>query len=288
VLLILYLEDSMEEQNAPIKEGTVQQLDSLKHTTKNGVEYWFARDFQQLLAYADWGNFLNAVEKAKVACSTIGIEISNHFGDTTRMIALGHGAKREVPDIALTKLACFLIAMNAESSKIAVAQSQNYFANQTYKQELFDKLTETQKRTLVRDRVKSRNIDLNKTADSAGVINWALFTEAGYQGLYGGLGSKQVKTKKGISEKETILDCIGHEELAIHEFRLTQTKAKLIRDSVKGDYEARKTHNEVSRKIRDTIKEIGGTMPEDLPAETSLKQLQKANKIVKTLPKNTP
>jgi DNA-damage-inducible protein D len=273
----------MEKSNNELENRTIKLLDTLKHKTDKGIEFWYAREIQPLLEYSDWENFNNVIDKAKVSCSTIKIDPDIHFVNAKRSVKLAKGAKRETDDIALTRLACYLIAMNAESSKPAIAESQHYFAGQTYKQELFDKLTETQKRLIVRDRVKDRNKELGGTAKDAGVSNWALFQEAGHQGLYGGLGTKKVKEKKDIPEKESLLDCIGHEELAIHEFRITQTNAKLKREKTKGDYNARETHREVGREVRNTIKKIGGTMPEDLPAEPSIKRVKKLKEI-KELP----
>lgn len=277
----------MDEDKVAIKQNTMRQLDSLKHNTQDDVDFWFARDLEKLLGYVDWGNFLNAIQKAKIACSGVGVDPCNHFGDTTRMVSLGSGAKRSIEDVALTRYACYLIAMNAEPSKPAVADAQTYFAIQTRRQELSDQQTEGQKRLMLRDRVKDANNHLGTAAKEAGVQNWALFQDAGYRGLYGGFGVSQLKEKKGISSKEELLDCVGRTELAANEFRITQTEQKLSRKQIKGDNAARETHREVAKEVRNTIQKIGGTMPEDLPREPSIKQLKKLEETKELPPSST-
>ena len=275
----------MSENEIVLKQHTIKLLDSLKSNTENGVEFWFARDIQKMLGYSDWGNFQNAIEKAKVACDGVGINHCYHFGDTTRMIALGKNATRQVDDIALTRYACYLIAQNADPTKPEIADAMTYFAIQTRRQELTDQQTETQKRIVLRNRVKEANHHLFDAAKEAGVKHYGSFNDAGYKGLYGGFSVDDLKQKKGVSNKEDYLDNIGRAELAANEFRITQTEQKLNHNNIKGEMPAIETHREVAKEVRNTIKKIGGTMPEDLPREESIKKLKKVKQnTIKELP----
>jgi len=259
-------------------ENTINSFDSIKKKTPDGIDFWLARELQDLLGYADWDNFKNVIDKAKMTCESTGNEIHHHFGDTTHMIALGKGGKRNVDDVALTRYACYLIAMNGDSSKPQIAEAQTYFAIQTRRQELTDQLGEAEKRLALRDRVKNANVHLTSAAKDCGVTNWAFFQNAGYQGLYGGLGVAEIKQKKGISAKESLLDRIDRAELAANEFRITQTEQKLLRDQIKGERAATDTHREVGAEVRKTIQKIGGITPEELPAASSIKELEKAKR----------
>lgn len=273
------------EDNNIIEQKTKHLLDELKRTTDEGQEFWLAREIQKLLGYSEWRSFSeDAIGRAKSSCASFGGTISNHFVHMHKMVSLGSGSSRNVEDIILSRYACYLIAMNGDPRKPEIAGAQAYFAIQTRKQELFDQLTEAQKRLALRNRVKKANRFLGEAAKGAGVRNWPLFQDAGYRGLYGGLGVRQLKEKKGIPNNEDLLDCIGRMELAENEFRITQTEAKLIRKQIKGDVAARQTHNEVAKVIRKSIQEIGAPVPENLPREVSIKQLQKVTNSLKELP----
>jgi DNA-damage-inducible protein D len=245
---------------------------------EDGVEFWCARDLQNLLEYAKWDNFLEVVQKAKVACAGSGQRVENHFADVGRMVPIGSGAEREVDDIRLTRYACYLIAQNGDARKAPVAFAQTYFAIQTRRQEIADDalatytpLSEDEKRVLLRDEIKEHNKNLASAAKSAGVVqpmDFAIFQTHGYKGLYGGLDRVGIQRRKGLRAKQNVLDHMGSTELAANLFRATQTEEKLRRDNTKGKDAANATHFEVGRKVRDTIREIGGTMPENLaPAE---------------------
>ena len=264
-----------DKDNAIAMKSTIRTLGNIKRTTNKGVEFWLARELQELLGYSKWDNFKGAIERAKMACASVGDELCHHFADTSNMMALGKGAERKIDDVALTRYACYLIAMNGDPSKPEIAAAQTYFAIQTRKQELSDQQTESQKRLMLRDRVKDANKHLSGAAKEAEVQHWGLFQDAGYRGLYGGLGLNQLKEKKGIPSKEDLLDCVGRAELAANEFRITQTEQQLSRKQIKGDRAARETHREVAQEVRNTIKKIGGTMPEELPRESSIKKLKK-------------
>ena len=245
---------------------------------EDDVEFWCARDLQDLLGYAKWDNFLEVIQKAKVACAGSGQLVENHFADAGRMVPIGSGAERQVDDIRLTRYACYLTAQNGDARKAPVAFAQTYFAIQTRRQEIVDDdlaaytpLSEDQKRVFLRDEIKEHNKNLASAAKNAGVVqplDFAIFQTHGYKGLYGGLDRLGIQRRKGLRAKQNILDHMGSTELAANLFRATQTEEKLRRDDIKGKEAANAAHFEVGRKVRDTIREIGGAVPENLaPAE---------------------
>ncbi|MBI4823662.1 MAG: DNA damage-inducible protein D [Nitrospirae bacterium] len=255
----------------------IRQLDNARKSTKNGGEYWMGRDIQQILGYSSWENFQKVIQKARMACESTGIDPNDHFLDTMKMVLIGSGAQRKKGDYFLTRYACYLIAMNGDSSKPEIGIAQTYFAIQTRRQEKYDKLTADERRLQLRERVKNANLSLTSTAQNAGVQKYALFHSAGYRGLYE-MGLAEIKQKKNIPSKEDLLDCAGRTELAANEFRITQTEEKLIRDSINNERGAINTHQKVGAEVRATIKKLGGTMPEDLPAEESIKKLTSKRK----------
>ena len=248
-------------------------LDASMRVTPKGNPFWYGRDVMEILSYLRWENFTEVVGKAILACDNSGKFSSNHFRYMTEMIEAGKGAKKKRENVALSRYACYLIAMNGDSSKPEVATAQTYFAVQTHKQEVEQALTDQQRRLMLRDRVKDANKKLFGAAQAAGVKRFGIFQDAGYKGLYGGLGRDDIKRVKGIGEADDLLDCIDREELAANEFRITQTEAKLKRDGVQGEEKATTTHFAVGAKVRQTIKDIQGTMPEKLPAAPSIKKL---------------
>lgn len=283
--------------NASMKDDTIERLisrfEDKAQVDDNGVEFWDARALQDLLGYAKWDSFLDVVEKAKDACRGSGQVPENHFADVRKMVSIGSGAEREVPDIRLTRYACYLIAQNGDSRKKSIAFAQTYFAIQTRRQEVQDDdasqygpLSEDQKRLLLRDEIKEHNTKLASAAKGAGVIeplDFAIFQNFGYQGLYGGLDRRGIQRRKGLRSKQNILDYMGSTELAANLFRATQTEEKLRRDRVKGKESANATHYEVGRKVRQAIKDIGGTMPEALPpAEDIVKVGRRLKKAIRS------
>lgn len=259
-------------------------FESIKNINEYNEECWYARDLQEVLEYKKWGNFKKVIEKAKEACNNSKINVSDHFADVGKMIDLAKGAKREIDDIMLSRYACYLIVQNADPRKEAVALGQTYFAVQTRKQEIqedddFDELTEDDKRLSIRNELRHHNKKLVEAARDAGVkssIEYAIFQNYGYKGLYGGLDAKGIKAKKGLERNQKILDHMGSTELAANLFRATQTEEKLRRDNIKGKDNANNTHYEVGKIVRKTIKELGGTMPEELPTpEKSINEIKK-------------
>lgn len=270
-----------------LTKKTMSLFESIKHFDENGTEYWTARSLWKILEYTEYRHFLPVIEKAKIACENSGQRIENHFEDILEMVEIGSGAERPVESVKLSRYACYLILQNADPSKTIVAQGQTYFAIQTRiaevqqmkeYQELSD---EEEKRLFLRTELQKHNSQLASAAKDAGVIDsrdYAIFQNYGYQGLYGGMTAKDIHAKKGLKKSQKILDHMGSTELAANLFRATQTEEKLRRENIKGKQKANMTHYEVGAKVRQTIKELGGTMPEDLPTVENIKQIEKKKK----------
>ncbi len=260
-----------------------QIFEDIKHINDDGQEYWLARELQTVLDYTQWRRFSDTIERAKLACKNSGFAIDDHFADVGKMVDIGSGAEREVDDVMLSRYACYLIVMNGDPRKEVIALGQSYFAVKTRQQELIDnyeELTEDQKRLAIRNEMKRHNTALANAAHDAGVIDpkdYAIFQNKGYQGLYGGLGAKDIHRRKGLKKTQNILDHMGSTELAANLFRATQTEEKLRRENVRGKEKANQTHYDVGRKVRKTIEELGGVMPENLPTpEKSIDQIKRA------------
>ncbi|MCF6352511.1 MAG: DNA damage-inducible protein D [Cyclobacteriaceae bacterium] len=267
-----------------MKDNTI--FEQTKHTNEIGQKYWSAREFYTILEYIKWDKFLNVIKKAEKACENSGQEPNDHFPRVENMVQIGSGAKRNIGDIQLSRYACYLIIQNADPSKEVVALGQTYFAVQTRKQEVleenFEKLHKKEdKRLFLRKEMAEHNKQLADAARKAGVIQpweYAVFQNHGYMGLYNGLGAKDIHAKKGLKKSQNILDHMGSTELAANLFRATQTEEKLKRENIKGKQNANKTHFEVGQKVRKTIEELGGTMPENLPVEKSIKKIESEKK----------
>ena len=264
----------MQEHTSP--------FDAIRRIDEAGNEYWSARDLGKLLGYTRFDKFLPAIERAKKACEQSGQAVSDHMSRTGHMIATGKGAKRPAEDYELSRYACYLIVENADPSKPIVALGQTYFAVQTRRQELAEELAlsalpEEQKRLIFRSEMAIFNTRLSQAAQIAGVIeplDFATFQDHGYRGLYNGLRENDIHAHKGLAPDQKILDFMGSEELASNIFRAAQTDAKLRRDQVKDKEQANATHYQVGREVREAIKRIGGTMPEDLPTpEKSIQEV---------------
>lgn len=263
---------------------TESLFESIRHTNEYGQEFWYARELQIALEYKQWRRFCNVIDKAKIACEQANNAVSDHFADVGKIVSAGATTKN-IGDIQLSRYACYLIVQNGDPRKKVIALGQTYFAVKTRQQELiehYDDLTENQKRLAIRKEMAEHNKMLVAAAKDAGVessLDYAIFQNYGYMGLYGGLKAQDIKEKKGLKKSQNILDHMGYEELAANLFRATQTEAKLRRDNIQGKYEANQTHYEVGKKVRDTIKDLGGTMPEDLPTpEKSIQQIEREEK----------
>ncbi|MBU0765887.1 MAG: DNA damage-inducible protein D [Bacteroidetes bacterium] len=259
-------------------------FEQIKKLDENKNEYWTARELSKVLEYSEYRHFKPVIDRAKEACKNSGYNISDHYEDILGMVSIGSGAEREVNDVKLSRYACYLIVQNADPAKEIVALGQTYFAVQTRLREIqqmqmYQQLkTEEEKRLFLRKEMYDHNKQLAEAAKNAGVIepvDYAIFQNHGYMGLYGGLDAKGIHQKKGLKKSEAILDHMGSTELAANLFRATQTEEKLKRENIKGKQKANQTHFEVGKKVRKTIRELGGTMPENLPVADSINKLTK-------------
>ncbi len=273
-----------------ISKQTLSVFEQIRQTDENGNEFWAARQLAKALEYTDFRNFLSVIEKAKEACKNSRQEVGYHIVEFNEEITHGKGAVQVYQSYKLSRYACYLVVQNADPSKEVVALGQTYFAVQTRLQEIrqmdeYNRLsTEDEKRLFLRNELAKHNLQLAAAAKDAGVIepiDYAIFQNHGYKGLYGGLDAKAIHAKKGLKKSQQILDHMGSTELAANLFRATQTEEKLKREKIQGKQKANKTHFEVGKKVRQTIEEIGGTMPENLPTEESIKKLE--NTTIKKL-----
>jgi len=267
-----------------IAKSPVKQFESLRNLSDEGAEFWSARELQTVLDYSEWRKFEQVIKKAITACKTSGYETEDHFVQLDKMVKIGSGAARKIKDYQLSRYACYLIVQNADANKQVIAQGQTYFAIQTRRQELeddarFKQLSEDEKRIALREELAKHNKHLAAAAKDAGVesgLDYAIFQNHGYKGLYGGLDNKAIHQHKGLKKSQKILDHMGSTELAANLFRATQTEEKLKRDNIKGKTQANQTHHDVGAKVRQTIKELGSTLPENLPTpKDNVKTLEK-------------
>src|ERR1043165_9031258 len=240
-------------------------FERIKRVSPKGHEFWSARDLARALEYTDFRNFLAVISKARDACATSGHAVADHIVEINEMVPIGSGAQRELQDWALSRYACYLVIQNADPSKPLVALGQTYFAVQTRRQELADDvaLKEDKTRLLLRAEMKKHNNNLAGGGKRSGVgqpLDYAIFMDHGYRGLYGGLGMRDIHERKRLKLKQHVLDHMGSTELAANLFRATQTEEKLRRENVRNKGHANRIHHEVGRKVRKTIHELGGTM----------------------------
>jgi DNA-damage-inducible protein D len=267
-----------------LSNNSLSVFEQIKNTDENGNEFWLARQLAKALDYTDFRNFTGVIEKAAEACKNSGYDIVEHIVEANEVLTAGQGAKHTYPSFKLSRYACYLIVQNADPSKEVVALGQTYFAVQTRIQEIqqmdaYNKLsTEEEKRIFLRTEMSKHNTYLAAAAKNAGVqdgLDYAIFQNHGYAGLYGGLDAKGIHKKKNLKKSQHILDHMGSTELAANLFRATQTEEKLRNENIQGKQKANQIHYDVGKKVRQTIKEIGGTMPENLPVEESIKTVQK-------------
>ncbi|MFP3837921.1 DNA damage-inducible protein D [Prevotella intermedia] len=282
------------DMSTRLTKKTMSLFESIKHVDKNNIEYWTSRTLWKVLEYTEYRHFLPVIDKAKLACKNSGQRIEDHFEDILEMVEIGSGAERSVDSVKLSRYACYLIVQNADPSKTIVAQGQTYFAIQTRIAEVqqmseYQTLTdEEEKRLFLRTEMLKHNSLLASAAKDAGVIDnrdYAIFQNWGYKGLYGGMTANDIHLCKGLKKSQKILDHMGSTELAANLFRATQTEEKLRRENIKGKQHANKTHYEVGAKVRQTIKELGGTMPEELPTVESIKTVEKKKRKLLDFPK---
>lgn len=274
------LSKSLNEEEA--NNYTESLFESIKHIDENGEEFWYARELQIALEYGQWRRFNEVIERARISCENSQVSVHEHFADVGKSSPMPNGGERIINDYKLSRYACYLIVQNSDPRKKVIALGQTYFAVKTRQQELienFDDLTEDKKRLAIRNEMIAHNKSLAEAAQMAGVEtarDYAIFQNKGYQGLYGGLGAKEIHERKGLKKSQKILDHMGSTELAANLFRATQTDEKLRRENIVGKTAANQTHYEVGKKVRQTIAELGGTMPEDLPTPSkSIQQIEK-------------
>lgn len=273
----------MKEEN--ILLSISNDFESIKKIDENGVEFWEARELMPILGYIKWQNAEDVIARAAKACINSGQDVDNHFTDVSKMVKIGSDSVRKVGDWKLDRYACYLIAQNGDSKKTEIALAQTYFAVQTRKQEIFEQLSETDKRLFIRGEVTDENKKLFSTAIRAGVKKFGSFNDAGYLGLYG-MRLRDIENKKGIKKGE-LLDRAGKTELAANLFRITQTDEKIQNDDIRGDEQASRAHFMVGGKVRQTIKDIGGTTPENLEPERHIKEIKSEKKrVLKSMGKN--
>lgn len=271
--------------NYSIDDLLKSPFEKIKRISEDGYEYWSARDLYKLLEYSEYRHFLPVIDKVKEALISLNEDIENHIEDMLDMVEIGSGATRELDSLKLSRFACYIAVQNADPSKTNVALGQAYFAIKTRQKELLEEeekrliqSEEDSKRLLLREQMKTHNKQLAEAAKDAGInepIDYAIFQNYGYKGLYGGLDRQAIHKRKGLKKSQDILDHMGSTELAANLFRATQTEEKLRRENIKGKMKANQTHYEVGKKVRQTIEELGGTMPEDLPTAESIKRLER-------------
>lgn len=270
--------------------GIAAPFERIRRYDDAGMEFWSSRELAQVLGYEDYRNFISVLEKARIACENSGITATDHFVDVTDMIEIGKGGRREVATVLLSRYACYLVVQNADPRKEIVAHGQTYFALQTRRQELADEQGEDKRRLLLRSEVRRHNVQLADAAKDAGVIRpieYAIFQNHRYMGLYGGMKEKDIHQHKGLKKSQKILDHMGSTELAANLFRATQTEEKLRRENIQGKTAANRTHYEVGAKVRQTIKDLGGVMPEELPAAESIKKVENRQRKLNATPEDT-
>jgi DNA-damage-inducible protein D len=261
----------------PAPTGGGSPFEQIRRTNASGGEFWSSREFAQVLGYTDYRNFEQVIQKARLACFNSGQKMEDHFVDVTELIEIGKGGQRAVRTVFLSRYAGYLIVQNADPAKEIVALGQSYFAVQTRRQEIAQLSSEEERRLLLRREMKLHNVKLAGVAKGAGVVtplDYAIFQNHGYQGLYGGLSAQDIRDRKHLDKGKDILDHMGSTELAANLFRATQTEEKLKRDRVTGKQQAYETHRQVGARVRQTIRELGGTMPENLPAAESIKRVE--------------
>ncbi|WP_296820879.1 DNA damage-inducible protein D [Thiobacillus sp.] len=254
-----------------------QSFENLKQVNDHGAEYWSARDLQPLLGYSQWRRFEDAINRAITSCEQSGNNPEHHFAGAGKPITGGKGAVQVVQDYQLSRFACYLIAQNGDPRKPEIAQAQKYFAIQTRRQELSEQLASDMERLELRKQTSEEFKALSGAARQAGVQNrmFGIFHDAGYKGLYGGLGNEQIKTRKGVPAKEQLMDRMNATELAANQFRMTQTRDKLAREGIRDQQQAIRTHEQVGKEVRAAIERIGGERPENIPVAEHIKEVEK-------------
>lgn len=261
---------------------------------KENVEYWSARDLQDILGYSKQDNFLKVIEKSKKSCENAGEEISNHFADIGKMIELAKGAQREIADIALTRYACYLVAQNGEATKSEVAFAQTYFAVQTRKQEIIEKRLLDVARVTAREKLSKSEKKLSGLIYERGVDDrgFALIRSKGDQALFGGFSTNDMKKKMKTPSTRPLADFLPTLTIKAKDFATELTSHNVIEKDLHGESQISSEHVENNKAVRKILGERG-VKPENLPALEDVKKVQRQlesdeKRILKDTKSNKP
>src|SRR3989339_642002 len=242
----------------------------------DGIEFWLARDLQKLLGYDKWENFLNAIEKAKIACKNSGYEVNNHFPDIRKTIPMPKGATKEIIDFMLTRYACYLIAQNGDPRKEEIAFAQSYFAIQTRKQELIEQRIALQERMEARQKLVASETELSKLIYERGVDDegFARIRSKGDQVLFGGRSTAQMKNKLGVPQKRPLADFLPTITITAKNLTTEITNFNVKKDDLRQENNITKEHVKNNRDVRELLGK-SGIKPELLPKEEDIRELEK-------------
>ncbi|WP_133512721.1 damage-inducible protein D, partial [Candidatus Thiosymbion oneisti] len=240
--------------------------------TDNGFRYWWASQLMEALGYESSASFNKAINKAIGACMALNIDVLENFIQAKRQTKDGSRM-----DYRLSRFACYLTTMNADPRKSQVARAQAYFATIAEAFQRYVEESEDVERVLIRDDVTDREKSLSATAKGAGVENYPFFQNAGYRGMYN-MNLAQLRRRKAIPERRSPLDFMGKTELAANLFRITQTEERIRTENVRGQVNAERAAETVGKKVRQTMVELSGTLPEDLPLSEDIKEVKRSLK----------
>lgn len=254
-----------------------QSFNQISQTWEDsGIEYWFARDLQELLEYSEWRNFLKVIEKAKEACENSGGKVENHFVAVNKMVVIGSGAERPVEDIMLTRYACYLIAQNGDPRKDAIAFAQTYFALQTRKQELIEEQLRLQDRIQAREKLRESETELSKNIYERGVDDkgFGRIRSRGDAALFGGNTTQSMKNKLSVPKSRALADFLPTVTIAAKNLATEITNHNVRQNDLQGERSITDEHVQNNKSLRDMLAERG-IKPEELPAEEDLKKLER-------------
>jgi DNA-damage-inducible protein D len=259
-----------------IIKSLTQNFEDYANTTESGVEFWLARDLQHLLGYSKWDNFIKVVNKAKTSCEASGNEIDDHFADIGKMVSIGSGTEREIPDVMLTRYACYLIAQNGDPKKEAIAFAQNYFAIQTRKIELIEQRIKDWERLQARTKLSLSEKELSsliyeKTGSDR---NFALIRSKGDTALFGGKSTQQMKMRLGVPDNRPLADFLPTITMKAKDFATEITIFNTKEKGLNTEGQISSEHITNNKSVRKILLERG-IKPEELPAEEDIKKLER-------------